>query len=107
MNHEADVFIVGGVVSICVALVNLLNSVVNIFWTNKLKGIQANKEIMDSLILQNKAKDEVIASKDQTIREMLERKNIYKRQLHVQIQENKKKEGKLEVYQTHLQKVMQ
>lgn len=101
ISHESEIILV------IVALVNLVNSVVNIFWTNKLKSIQANKELMDTLIMQNKAKDEIIANKDETIREMLERKNIYKRQLHVQIHENKKREGKIEVLESHLQKTMQ
>lgn len=96
---ESDFFVAGGVISISVALVNLLNSVVNIFWTNKLKSIQANKELFDSLILQNKAKDELITTKDQTINEILQKKNIYKQQLDTLIKHNKKLEGKLEVHQ--------
>lgn len=72
-------------------LLNIANTLTNLFWSMKLKSIQGNKEILSSL---KEANDE----KDQVIKELQRKKNQYKMQYTQQLVLNEKLQGELKTY---------
>jgi hypothetical protein len=42
--------------------ISLLNTIINVYFINKQRSIQVNKDLLTNLIEQNRAKDEIIKS---------------------------------------------
>ncbi len=80
------------------AALNIINTVTNLYWSNKLRGVQVNKELMADL-------REAVQEKDLIINELHRKKNEYKHQylqLHAMYQQLL---GKLHTYDKLAEKI--
>lgn len=77
--------------TIIFAVVNLISAVVNVYWTVRLKSIQANREIMQSMREENKDLKDLVG-------QLQKSKNQYKIQYNNILYKYQHSEGQLKTY---------
>jgi len=78
--------------TIIFAVVNLISAVVNVYWTVRLKSIQANREIMESMREENKDLKDLVG-------QLQKSKNQYKIQYNNILYKFQHLQGELKTYQ--------
>lgn len=78
--------------TVIVPVINIVNTIVNIYWSMRLKSVQGNTEIIRAL------REQVEENKD-LIQELHDKKNRYKNQYIQLLTHTKELEGKLKTYE--------
>jgi hypothetical protein len=87
-----DVTLPTKIAEITIGILNLSFLLGNIAWQKKFKDVANQKELIEMITAQNKAKDEVIAT-------LKESKDRYKHQYMNQLAINEKIKGQIDTYQ--------
>jgi hypothetical protein len=68
--------------SIWVAIINLVNTIANIFWSLQLKSLQVKSEVVHSLREDNTVQEDEIQKLNRRVHALTKELSIYQRQYH-------------------------